>query len=77
MSLWFRRRYNLTPNDPRFLDITAEEISLDYWANHYQDRADAGKPEEIEDEDEGFDLEEVLALAAASDDEWEEIGLKP
>lgn len=77
MSLWFRRRYSLPPNDPRFLDITAEEIALDYWANHYQDRADAGKPEEEEIEDDGFDLDEVLAAAEAGDDEWDEIGLKP
>lgn len=29
----FRRRYNLPPSDPRFLDATREEIVIDYWAH--------------------------------------------
>lgn len=30
MSFWFRDRYKLPPNDPRFLDLTEEEILLEY-----------------------------------------------
>lgn len=29
----FRRRYGLTPRDPRFLELTAEEILVDHWAH--------------------------------------------
>jgi len=30
LSLWYRRKYNLPPNDPLFLAITDEEIALEY-----------------------------------------------
>lgn len=33
----FRRRYNLTPQDPRFLELTPEEIVLDTWAHAHVD----------------------------------------
>ncbi len=31
--IWFRQQYNLTPNDPRYLDITDEAILEDYLIN--------------------------------------------
>ena len=60
----FRRRYNLPPTDPRYLDATLEQILVDYWANRHAD--DPKLAEEIEDED----IEETLAdiEAAAADD---------
>ena len=62
---WFRRRYSLTPNDPRVLDLTMEEIETDFWAHRYFD--DPPKDEVVDDD---FDLE---ALRNADPDEWEEL----
>lgn len=34
----FRRRYNLPPTDPRYLDATLEDILVDLWAHaHTED----------------------------------------
>ena len=33
----FRRRYNLPPSDPRFLDATMEDITVDLWAHLFHD----------------------------------------
>ena len=80
MSLWFRRRYNLPPTDPRFLDATPALIAEDYWANHYQDRRDAGKPDEEEIEDDDFDLDAITAAAARAaetgGDVWEDVSFE-
>lgn len=73
-ALLFRRRYNLAPTDPRFLDATEEEMIVDFYANQYQDRRDKGEPDMVEDEDDDFDLEQVLAEAEANGAEWEEVG---
>lgn len=56
-TFWFRRRYNLPPNDPRFLSLTDEEIAADYWAHQYYDdpkMADA-------DHDDDFDIDAIEA----------------
>jgi len=66
-SFWFRRQYSLSPLDPRFLDLTPEEVEAEYWAHHY---ADAPASEE-EYEDDDFDLDSILA--ASSEDEWEDV----
>lgn len=80
MSLWFRRRYNLPPTDPRWLSATPEMIAEDYWANYYQDRKDAGKPDEEEIEDDEFDLDAITAEAerAATEgrDMWEDVSFE-
>lgn len=72
MGFWFRRKYNLPPNDPCYLSLTQQEIIAEYWAHHY---AENGATEEIEDD--GFDLQEELARIAreAGDDDWEEVKL--
>lgn len=75
----FRRRYNLAPTDPRFLDATPGQIITDYWANYYHDN-----PNKIEDEDEDFDLDaEVARIEAENEakaaaetgsvDDWEDV----
>lgn len=56
ISFWFRRKYNLPPNDPRFLDLTLEQIEAEYWAWHYFEQPPG---EEFDDED--FDEEEIMA----------------
>lgn len=81
MAFWFRRKYNLPPTDPRFLNMTALDFRAEWWAHYY---ADNGAEEEFEDED--FDLEEELrkieeeaeaeeALTGHDPDDFEEINL--
>jgi hypothetical protein len=67
METWYRRRYNLPPTDPRFLDSTVEDIELDYWTQHFADR-----PNAVEDEDDDFDIDEIKAQMAANPDDWED-----
>ncbi len=38
LGLWFRRRYNLPPNDPRFLSLTYEELLVDYLTEQLEKR---------------------------------------
>lgn len=70
IDLWFRRRYGLTLNDPRYLEATEEQIVTDYWAQHYEDRRLAGKPEEEEFEDDDFDLDEVDSAMRDGGENW-------
>lgn len=68
--LWYRRRFNLPPNDPRFLDLTEQEILTEYWAHHYDDLRAQGKPiEEYEDPD--FDAEAERFMV--DDDDYEDV----
>lgn len=55
----YRRRYNLTATDPRYLDATLEDMILDLWAHAHIDNPKLR--EEIVAE--GFD-EEVAAMEA-------------
>ncbi len=56
-EFWFRKKYNLTPNDPRFLSMTTEDMLAEFWAHHYYDNPKAR--EIVEDDD--FNLEAELA----------------
>jgi len=72
-AFWYRKKFSLTPNDPRFLDITMQEIATEYWAHHYYDN-----PTQEEVEDENFDLDAVLdefERSAPDDEAWEEVEL--
>lgn len=51
MEFWFRRKFNLAPTDPRFLDATREAIETEYWAHWFADN-----PAKVEDADDEFDL---------------------
>ena len=64
---WFRRKYLLPPNDPRFLEATPEEMLTDYWAWHY-----FANPNEQEVVDDEFDLDSVLADMENNPEDWEE-----
>ena len=68
MEHWFRRKYLLSPNDPRFLEATPEEMLTDYWAWHYFE-----KPNENKDIDDDFDLDAVLLENESAPDDWEEV----
>lgn len=69
----FRRRYNLPPTDPRFLNATQEEIETDYWAHWYTDHPNEANAVLSDDPD--FDLETIKAKMEAGADpkDWEEI----
>lgn len=62
---WFRRTYGLTPNDPRLLDLTTEEIEADFWAHHFYEN-----PATESGEDEDWDTDQVLGMMES--DEWGE-----
>ena len=66
MEFWFRRKYNLSPTDPRFLDASYEEILLDYYTWRAFEH-----PDEIEDEDVDFDVENVVR--AMEEGDWEDV----
>ena len=69
-EFWFRRQYNLPPSDPRFLDVTVEEMLTDYWAHHFYNNPKAGE-QEVEDEE--FDMQAELDRMAENPDDWEAI----
>lgn len=80
MGFWYRRKYNLPPNDPRYLEMTTEQIAAEYWAYQY---AEKGIQDEVEDED--FDMAAELArieaegeaeLANIPPEEWELVDLE-
>ncbi len=58
----FRRRYNLPPNDPRFLDATIEEMVVDLWAHAHTEHP------QLRDADETEGFEESLAAMEAGGD---------
>lgn len=83
----FRRRYNLPPTDPRFLDATIEDMVNDYWAHRHTD--DPALRNEVIAEGFEEDAEEMLAesvaketaaleterraIEAIPEDDWEDI----
>ncbi len=71
ISLWYRRRFNLPPNDPRFLALTPLEILTEYHAHRYDDLYSQGKLDSLV-EDDDFDLDSVLDDMEA-DDRWEDL----
>lgn len=73
VGFWIRRKYNLLPNDPRFLALTPLEIRTEYWAHFYADNPNQG--DEFEDDD--FDLDSIIAEMSRDDDDdqWEEVDL--
>ena len=80
IGFWFRRKYNLPPNDPRYLELTSEQIMAEYWAHQY---AEKGIQDEVEDDD--FDMDAEVkrindeAEAEASQippEQWELIDLE-
>lgn len=73
MAYWFRQRYQLPPLDPRFLDMTPEDIETE-WLAHQM--ASGAMKNEIEDEsyDEVVaDLEREAVGVNGDGDEMEEV----
>jgi hypothetical protein len=78
VEFWFRRKYNLTPNDPRFLDLTTEDLMTEYYAHLYFDDPTKAATEVVDDD---FDVDAELAqinaeaeqeLNSGDPDDWEE-----
>jgi hypothetical protein len=65
-GLWFRKKYNLAPTDPRYLRATAEMIEAEWWAYNYED---SKVTEEFEDPDFDLAAESAKILAEAEADE--------
>jgi hypothetical protein len=63
---WFRRKYNLPPNDPRLLSLTLEDIHTEYWAHQFFE-----KPNMQHDEDDDWDTEEILTALETGN--WEDV----
>jgi len=69
LKKWFREKYRLAPNDPRFLEITYPEILEDLFETIAYHQYNKGE-EEIDIEEE-FGIKENLDLHADElDDEW-------
>lgn len=70
MDFHVRRRYGMPPTDPRYLDMTIEQIVVDYWAHAVTDNPKLRN--EIENPDFEADMAELEAeieaeLAAAGE----------
>lgn len=68
LEFWYRRKFNLAPTDPRFLDATTEQIEAEYWAHHYFEN-----PNKQEAVDDDFNLAAVLQGMEDSPDDWEPV----
>ena len=83
LQWWFRDRYRLPPNDPRFLALTSDELALDYWTAYYAASAAKGENISFEDEDDDYDLAAIeseleaqadqSALHDENPDAWEDV----
>jgi hypothetical protein len=86
MEFWIRRKYRLLPNDPRFLELTEEDVEAEYLAHQYAEKN--GVPDEIEDENFDEHLAElesdlgvtpaapgagVVSVTSGQEDEFEEV----
>lgn len=69
LPFWFRRRFNLPPTDPRFLDATLDAMAAEYWAWRYAE-SDVSEEEAFDDD---FDAGQVLADLESQIDDWEPI----
>lgn len=55
-TFWFRKKYNLAPSDPRFLEMSMLEIQKDFLLHHISEHPD-------------FKIED-LDKTSTSDEEW-------
>lgn len=70
MTFWFRRKYQLSPRDPRFLELSLDEIWAEWWAHQFADDPRAAEDEHTDDD---FDLDVILAKLEQNPEEWETI----
>lgn len=65
-AFWFRQKYSLPPNDPRYLSMLPEEIEADYWAHHFSEN-----PATDSSEDESYNTDDLVD--AMNNGEWESV----
>ena len=77
MAHWFRARFNLPLNDPRFLSATMDQMAVEYWSDQIAKDPSAADRDAV---DEDFSVEEQLAQidreaaeAARGVDDWENV----
>lgn len=68
VEFWFRKKYGLTENDPRFLEMTVEAMLSDYWAHHYFDNPNADQ-----EEFENPDFEDDVKAMLGNEEDWEQL----
>ncbi len=66
LEFWFRRKFNLAPTDPRFLNATLEQMETEFWAHHYHENPPG---EELEDDD--FDKDAIIRSMEENPEDWE------
>lgn len=82
MLWWIRKHYNLPPTDQRFLDLTEEQISLE-WEHYKLDNPELAEKESYHDpnyelwEQESMEKDSKIDLSSTSTEEdWEEVPLE-
>ena len=65
---WYRRKYNLPVHDPRFLNVTMDEIQLDFYAEQATLIRDSG---DTSYEDDDFESR-VLKMQRDNEDETDD-----
>ena len=65
LQWWFRDRYRLPPNDPRFLALSTDDLALEFWTAYYAESAAKGEAISFEDEDDEYDLAAIEAALEA------------
>jgi hypothetical protein len=63
-AFWIRRKYNLSPADPRFLALTPFEVETEFYAHWY---CDNHGQEEYEDDD--LDIDALMN----DPNEWQQV----
>lgn len=67
IETWYRDRYRLPPNDPRFLDLTPADLLQEYWTIHYLN----APPNQTEHDTPDFDAD--LEAFMRGDDDFETV----
>lgn len=68
IAFWFRSKYRLTINDPRYLEMTEYDMMVDYYADFYVKNPKA--MDEVSDDD--FNADEIIQAMSDGED-WEEL----
>lgn len=66
MGFWFRQQYRIPPTDPRYLEMSQEDLLLEYWSYRYHKDPDLDSKEMTND---GY--EDALAEIEAGGGDWE------
>lgn len=73
MPFLWRRKYNLPETDPRYLDMTREEMLTDLWAHKFADDPKAADQIEAENPDFDADFNAMLEGDEPNPNDFEDI----